>query len=81
MLAGELDSLDQGTFNIESTPELPDEGMDLRAYLDRIQRTLIEQALDRTGGNRARAAGLLGLARPTLIDRIKRFGIKNDSKH
>jgi len=81
MLAGELDSLDAGIFSIDSTPELPEEGMDLRAYLDRIQRTLIEQALERTGGNRARAAGLLGLARPTLIDRIKRFGIKNDSKH
>ena len=81
MLAGELDSLDAGIFSIDNTPALPEEGMDLRAYLDRIQRTLIEQALERTGGNRARAAGLLGLARPTLIDRIKRFGIKNDSKH
>jgi len=74
-LLADDDDLDGGTVGIDSIPVLPEEGMDLRAYLDRIQRSLLEQALERTGGNKARSAGLLGLARPTLIDRIKRFGL------
>ena len=54
---------------------LPEEGIDLDAYLSRIQRSLVEQARDRTGGKKARAAALLGLNRTTLIDRIKKLGV------
>ncbi len=41
---------------------LPDAGVDLQE----LERALIEQALARTGGNRTRAAALLGLTRDTL---------------
>jgi len=52
--------------------ELPDGGVDL---LD-LERTLILQALARTGGNRTRAATLLGLTRDTLRYRLEKHGIE-----
>jgi len=40
---------------------IPSEGIDLRSELRRYRRWLVDQALLRAGGNRARAAKLLGL--------------------
>jgi len=37
---------------------------------------LISEALEITGGNRSRAAKLLGLSRPTLQSKIERYRIK-----
>ena len=36
---------------------------------------MIRQALDRTHGNRSRAAKLLGLTRDTLLYRIKKYAL------
>ncbi|MEZ4387034.1 MAG: sigma-54 dependent transcriptional regulator [Candidatus Krumholzibacteriia bacterium] len=41
--------------------------------LDRLERQTIEQALTQTGGNRTRAAELLGISRRTLIYKLKRY--------
>ena len=38
-----------------------------------IERELIEQSLERTGGNKGRAARLLNLKRTTLVEKIKRL--------
>jgi transcriptional regulator with PAS, ATPase and Fis domain len=54
--------------------ELPEEGLDLPAYLGAIERDLIQRALDRTGQNRNRAAELLHIKRTTLVEKLKRFG-------
>ena len=54
--------------------ELPDEGLDLPAYLAAIERDLIQRSLDRTGGNRNRAAELLHIKRTTLVEKLKRLG-------
>jgi transcriptional regulator with PAS, ATPase and Fis domain len=54
--------------------ELPDDGLDLPAYLGAIERDLIQRCLDRTGGNRNRAAELLRIKRTTLVEKLKRFG-------
>jgi len=54
--------------------DLPDEGLDLPAYLAAIERDLILRSLDRTGGNRNRAAELLRLKRTTLVEKLKRLG-------
>jgi DNA-binding NtrC family response regulator len=54
--------------------QLPAEGMNLVAYLDMVERSLIQQALDRTDGNKAQAAKLLGLNRTTLVEKMKRQG-------
>jgi sigma-54 specific flagellar transcriptional regulator A len=52
-------------------PLLPPEGMALVAYLDMVERSLIQQALDRSGGVVARAARLLGINRTTLVMKLK----------
>jgi DNA-binding NtrC family response regulator len=52
---------------------LPDRGLDLDGLLSSVERTLIAQALERTGGNKRQAADLLGLKRTTLVEKLKRL--------
>jgi DNA-binding NtrC family response regulator len=54
---------------------LPLEGIDLREALDRFEREMIRQALERTLGNKNRAAELLRIKRTTLIDKMRRLAI------
>jgi two-component system NtrC family response regulator len=49
----------------------PAEGVDLAA----IERAWIRKALTHTGGNRTRAAKLLGISRQTLLYRLEKHGI------
>jgi DNA-binding NtrC family response regulator len=51
----------------------PEGGMQLVDYLATLERSLIQQSLDRTGGNRHKAAALLGLKRTTLVEKLKRL--------
>jgi DNA-binding NtrC family response regulator len=53
--------------------EFPDEGLDLPGYLAAIERDLIHRALDRTQGNRNKAADLLRIKRTTLVEKLKRI--------
>jgi transcriptional regulator with PAS, ATPase and Fis domain len=59
-----------------STPfvDFPDNGLDLPAYLSSIERDLIRRSLERTGGNRNKAAELLRIKRTTLVEKLKRIG-------
>jgi len=67
---------------VQTTPEttetpfvdFPDNGLDLPAYLAKIERDLIQRSLDRTGGNRNKAAELLRIKRTTLVEKLKRLG-------
>jgi len=43
--------------------------------LSQLERESIEHALQQTGGNRTRAAELLGLSRRALIYKLKRYGL------
>jgi two-component system, NtrC family, response regulator AtoC len=52
---------------------LPEEGLDLAAVVATIERDLIMRSLERTGGNKGRAAALLQLKRTTLVEKLKRF--------
>jgi DNA-binding NtrC family response regulator len=52
---------------------LPDEGMDLGAFLASIEHDLIQRSLERTGGNKGQAARLLNLKRTTLVEKLKRL--------
>ena len=54
--------------------ELPAEGIDLRQHLDTIERSLVQQALERSGGTVAHAARLLGLRRTTLVEKLRKLG-------
>ena len=51
----------------------PEEGIQLGNYLASLERSLIQQSLERTGGNRHKAARLLGLKRTTLVEKLKRL--------
>lgn len=52
--------------------DLPQDGVDLRLLLTQLEERLIEQALQRTGGNKNRAAELLGMNRTTLVEKLRR---------
>jgi DNA-binding NtrC family response regulator len=53
--------------------DFPDDGLDLPAYLSTIERDLIRRSLERTGGNRNKAAELLKIKRTTLVEKLKRL--------
>ncbi len=57
----------------EST--LPPAGIDLRAAIDRFEVSMLKQALERTRGNKNRAAALLKLNRTTLVEKLKKRGL------
>ncbi len=54
---------------------LPDQGFDLFTAAEQYQNNLIRQALARTGGNKNKAAQLLGMNRTTLVEIIRRRGL------
>jgi len=68
-LRGESPELDAGPL------DLPLGGVDLRTLLADLEDRLIGQALARTGGNRNRAAELLGLNRTTLVEKLRRRNV------
>jgi DNA-binding NtrC family response regulator len=43
--------------------------------LRELERTLLEKTLDATGGNRTRAAGMLGVSLRTVRNKIREFGL------
>ena len=56
-------------------PRVSDQGIAFNDVIERIQRDLIVQALDRTHGNKNRAAQLLGLNRTTLLEKMKKMNL------
>jgi len=54
---------------------LPEKGISL----EEVERDLVRQALERAGGNKSRAAKLLGLSRATLRYRIEKFGLDQEA--
>jgi DNA-binding NtrC family response regulator len=58
-----------------SIVDLPPYGVDLRLLLTRLEDRLIGQALERTGGNKNRAAELLGMNRTTLVEKLRRRNV------
>jgi len=47
--------------------------------LEQVERQHIEQTLKHHGGNRTRTARDLGISRPTLLKKIKRYGLGGDN--
>ena len=68
-------------FNSTSTqPEpseilLPVNGIDLKDYLTRLEKSLIQQALDDTNSVVARAADRLQIRRTTLVEKMRKHGL------
>jgi DNA-binding NtrC family response regulator len=57
-------------------PHLTENGMDMGLIIADIERSLIKSALDLSNGVKARAANLLNIKRTTLVEKIKRLGIR-----
>jgi DNA-binding NtrC family response regulator len=55
----------------------PPEGIDLSKILGEFERQLISKALDLSGGVKSRAAQLLGLNRTTLVEKMKKKGLRS----
>ena len=52
------------------------EGLDLEAYLKKVERQIVQHALTLVGGNQTRAAGVLGLSYRSLRHRMETLGIR-----
>ena len=63
--SAKFDALSSGIFN------LPDEGINL----EQMEMHMISQALNKSQGNRSKAARLLGISRDTLLYRIKKYAL------
>ena len=61
--AGELPGIEAAEFS-------------LRAARDRLERRMITRALTATSGNRTQAARLLEISHPSLLAKMRRFGIR-----
>jgi two-component system, NtrC family, response regulator AtoC len=81
-LSGERREIDVKDLPAETQPvgrttaapsvEFPEGGLDMPRYLATLERDLIRRALERTAGNRNKAADLLGLKRTTLVEKLRR---------
>ncbi|MFT7559288.1 MAG: sigma-54 specific flagellar transcriptional regulator A [Flavobacteriales bacterium] len=74
----ELEPSDVSTsiVGVGDTLILPEEGLDLKAYIAGIEQNLIQQALDNHSGVVARAAEQLSIRRTTLVEKMRKYGIQ-----
>lgn len=60
----------------ETLMNIPDTGLDFNTAVDNFENALILRALEKTGWNRNQAAVLLKLNRTTLVEKIKKKGLR-----
>ncbi len=70
------DDLDEQTMDANVNTSLPDDGVNLKDLLSELEIAMIEQALDKTDGVVAKAADLLSMRRTTLVEKMKKYQIK-----
>ncbi len=79
LLAGRVIEETNLPAEIVNRPAAPQKGMfalpEAGIELERVEIDLIQQALNRTNGNRSRSARLLGISRDTLLYRMQKHGI------
>ncbi len=56
--------------------EIPDQGIDLNAELEKIEKKAIEKALQKTKGSKTKAAELLHVTFDSLRYRIEKLGVE-----
>ena len=64
-------------YRIAETFEFPEEGINLTAHLDQLEKTYVLEALRRTAGNQTNAAELLGLSVRSLRHLLDKHGIRS----
>jgi DNA-binding NtrC family response regulator len=89
VLCPEGSALDPSHFVLDTSsrrtarPEADDDagqGEGLPQRIASLEKKMVLEALDKTGGNQSRAAELLGIPRRTLINRIEAYGIARPRK-
>ncbi|MFV8571405.1 sigma-54 dependent transcriptional regulator [Marinobacter sp. SBS5] len=68
-----------GLVGLDSPALLPVNGIDLKDYLSSLERQLIQQALDEASGVVARAAEKLRIRRTTLVEKVRKYGLRDDA--
>jgi len=61
-------------------PTLPEEGLDLELLLNNIERQMLNEALERTGGKKKKAAELLGLSFRSFRYRLSKLGLSDNDE-
>jgi DNA-binding NtrC family response regulator len=59
---------------------IPDEGLNFEEIVTEVERELLLQSLDKSGGNKMRAAKLLNMKRTTFVEKLKRLHIEGKTK-
>ncbi|MEC7521542.1 MAG: sigma 54-interacting transcriptional regulator, partial [Myxococcota bacterium] len=81
VLADEVIGLEHLSPKVRGVAEqAPADAMDLKGQVDALERRLIVQALEQTGGNQTRAAEVLGLSRYGLQKMMKRLAVPKPSR-
>jgi sigma-54 specific flagellar transcriptional regulator A len=79
----DMDSTDDEVQNVimlaQGGAAFPEQGVELKRHLLEIERSLIAQALNRAEGNVSKTARLLNLQRTTLIEKINKYGLSDNS--
>lgn len=73
VILAESDTLQEGDFSLECVRDVSNRGVPIT--LEAMERELIQQALERTSYNISLAANELGITRPTLYAKIKKYGL------
>jgi sigma-54 specific flagellar transcriptional regulator A len=69
-----------GLAGVDSPALLPVNGLDLREYLQDLECSLIQQALDDANGVVARAAEKLNIRRTTLVEKMRKYNLSRKEK-
>lgn len=73
----ELECLPDGLRNLSAPSRLlPDDGFSLKAAAQRLEREYILKALEKTSGNRTRAAKILEISHRALLYKLKEYGLE-----
>jgi two-component system response regulator AtoC len=84
MLLSDVDWLDARDFALGSASVSTDEAFNLPASgvnIEELERSLVIQALKRSGGNQTRAGTYLGLNRDQIRYRVEKFGLTLPTTH
>jgi two-component system response regulator AtoC len=57
-----------------------DDNLSIKEGSRRLEKTLIQKALEKTGGNRTQAAKILEISHPALLYKMKSYGLVEASK-
>ena len=73
-----IELFDLGAGSTTPPPLTLDDGFDLEAHLAEVERDAVERALAKAGGNRTKAAKILGVSFRSLRYRLAKYGMGDD---